>query len=119
MRHNPGSSEGRFSGSAATAELRKTIETFNTAATKQAAEMIRLTWILVALTIVLTVGLGVQLAVAFDLIGAPQELHQQMVTEQQRMQAILCDRLIEHPEDEPFDPCEMWPPEVSASSSPQ
>ena len=55
---------GEWSGSAATDRLRETIERFNAQAERQTQTMIRLTWALVFLTIVLVIGLVVQIATA-------------------------------------------------------
>ncbi len=52
---------GEWSGSDATDRLHTTIAAYNETATKQATSMIRLTWAIVALTLVLVVGLAVQI----------------------------------------------------------
>jgi hypothetical protein len=53
-----------WSGSGATDRLHATIAEFNEVATKQTAQLVRLTRALVLLTLVLVVGLGVQIYLA-------------------------------------------------------
>ncbi len=55
---------GEWSGSNATRELHEAIREFNQEAAKQTAIMIRLTRLIVGLTVVLVIGLVVQIIVA-------------------------------------------------------
>jgi hypothetical protein len=55
---------GEWSGSGATDRLHETITEFNSVATKQTVQMIRLTRCLVVLTCVLCIGLVVQIVLA-------------------------------------------------------
>ncbi len=55
---------GAWSGSDAPNALREEIAKYNAQAAKQAETMIRLTWAIVALTVVLVVGLVVQIVLA-------------------------------------------------------
>lgn len=55
---------GEWSGSAATRELHETIREFNALAAKQTAAIIQLTRILVLLTVLMLIGLVVQIALA-------------------------------------------------------
>jgi hypothetical protein len=52
---------GQWSGSDATNALRESIEKFNQQSTRQADTMLRLTWVIAALTIIMAIGLGVQI----------------------------------------------------------
>jgi hypothetical protein len=58
-----------WSGSGATDRLHQTIKDFNEKATKQTEQLIWLTRALVFLTVVLIVGLVIQLLVALEIIG--------------------------------------------------
>lgn len=53
-----------WSGSGATRELEQTIRTISVEATKQTRQLIRLTWAIAALTLVMTVGVVVQICPA-------------------------------------------------------
>ena len=55
---------GQWSGADATDSLRETIREFNETTSEQTETMIRLTRWIVALTAVLVIGLGIQIAVA-------------------------------------------------------
>jgi hypothetical protein len=55
---------GVWSGADATNALREEIAKYNAQAAKQAETMIRLTWAIVALTVVLVAGLVVQIVLA-------------------------------------------------------
>jgi hypothetical protein len=55
---------GKWSGSDATEALRETLVTYSEATAKQTAQLIRLTWALVILTVLLFVGLVVQIVLA-------------------------------------------------------
>lgn len=57
-----------WSGSGATEELHKTIKAFVESSEKQSRIMIRLTWSIVVLTVILTIGLAIQI---YLLIGNP------------------------------------------------
>ena len=54
---------GEF-GSDATNALHETIKAFNTASARQTKWMLRLTWVIAVLTLVMAVGLGVQICLA-------------------------------------------------------
>lgn len=55
---------GQWSGSDAVDALHQSVADFNATAGEQTAVMIRLTRVLVALTVVLVIGLAVQIALA-------------------------------------------------------
>ena len=54
-----------WSGSGATRELHETIKQFNDTTQKQTQTLIRLTWIIACLTLVMSVAVIVQIALAF------------------------------------------------------
>ena len=54
-----------WSGSGATKALHATIERYQAESSRQTAKMIRLTWIITGLTVVLAIGLFVQIWLAF------------------------------------------------------
>jgi len=56
---------GEWSGSAATEALHATIDQYQKESSRQTAKMIRLTWVITGLTVVLTIGLFVQIWLAF------------------------------------------------------
>jgi hypothetical protein len=55
---------GQWSGSDATKALHETIAKYQEQSGRQTAHMIRLTWVIAALTFVMLVGLGVQIYLA-------------------------------------------------------
>ena len=55
---------GQSSGSDATNALRESIEQFNAKTARQTAWLLRLTWTLAALTLVMAIGVGVQIYTA-------------------------------------------------------
>src|SRR6266478_9228180 len=55
---------GQSSGSDATNALRESIEQFNAKTARQTAWLLRLTWTLAALTLVMAIGVGVQVYIA-------------------------------------------------------
>lgn len=55
---------GEWSGSTATRELHATIREFNAAATRQTNEIVRLTRWMLALTVLMTIAVVVQIVVA-------------------------------------------------------
>jgi hypothetical protein len=55
---------GEWSGSDATRELHKTIKDFSDASSRQTTKMIRLTWVIVFLTVAMLIGLAVQIYLA-------------------------------------------------------
>jgi hypothetical protein len=56
---------GQWSGSDAANELHETIKQFNEASSRQTKHLIILTWAIVILTIMLLIGLGVQIYLAW------------------------------------------------------
>lgn len=54
----------QWSGASATNELHETIKAFNETASTQTRTLVRLTWALVGLTVVLVLGLAVQIVLA-------------------------------------------------------
>jgi hypothetical protein len=56
---------GQWSGSDAVHELHETIKQFNEASSKQTKHLIILTWAIVVLTIMMLIGLGVQIYLAW------------------------------------------------------
>jgi hypothetical protein len=65
MMANSGIPLGEWSGSNATRELESTIREFNASAERQTRQMLRLTWVIAALTAVMTVGVVVQIYLAY------------------------------------------------------
>jgi hypothetical protein len=61
---NSGIPLSEWSGSGATGELHETIKNFNVAAEAQTRQMIRLTKVIIGLTVVMLIMVGVQIAVA-------------------------------------------------------
>lgn len=61
---NSGIPLGQWSGSDATRELHETIRQFNAEADKQTRQMIRLTRVIIGLTVAMLVLVGVQIVVA-------------------------------------------------------
>jgi len=61
---------GQWSGSDATKELHDTIKEFNEASTRQTRHLIILTWAIVILTILMLIGLGVQIYLAWIALGS-------------------------------------------------
>jgi hypothetical protein len=56
---------GQWSGSDAVNELHETIKQFNEASSRQTKHLIVLTWAIVVLTIMMLIGLGVQIYLAW------------------------------------------------------
>jgi hypothetical protein len=56
---------GQWSGSDAINELHETIKQFNEASSRQTKHLIILTWAIVVLTIMMLIGLGVQIYLAW------------------------------------------------------
>lgn len=56
---------GQWSGAEATRELEQTIREFNAAAERQTRQMLRLTWVIVGLTAVMTIGVAAQIILAY------------------------------------------------------
>lgn len=63
-RANSDISMGTWSGSDATRELHQTIREFNEASTRQTSIIVRLTWTLTILTVIMTFLVGVQIWIA-------------------------------------------------------
>jgi hypothetical protein len=61
---------GQWSGSDAVNELHETIRQFNEANSKQTKHLIILTWAIVVLTIMMLIGLGVQIYLAWITLAA-------------------------------------------------
>jgi hypothetical protein len=63
---------GQWSGSDATNALRESVEQFNATAGRQTAWLLGLTWTIAALTLVMTIGVGLQIYTAVSAVrGSP------------------------------------------------
>ncbi|MEO7841807.1 MAG: hypothetical protein ABIU06_20890 [Anaerolineales bacterium] len=58
---------GKWSGSDSIDELHKTIREFNEASSKQTKQLIILTWVIAVLTILMLIGLVIQIYLAITL----------------------------------------------------
>jgi hypothetical protein len=56
---------GQWSGADATNALHKSIREFNESTAKQTRQLVFLTWVIALLTLVMTVGVGVQIWIAW------------------------------------------------------
>jgi hypothetical protein len=61
IRESPGV---KWPGAGATNKLHETIKQFNEVATRQTGRLVVLTWVIAALTLLLVLGLGVQIGLA-------------------------------------------------------
>jgi len=61
---NSGIPLSEWSGSGATKELEQTIHAFNIQAARHTHQLLALTWVIAALTLIMSIGLGVQIYLA-------------------------------------------------------